>query len=62
MLAITYIVICHWGVELWNCKRSDIDYLKMAEFKFIVKDTKSNAKNITKSISIHSDYQGVYFW
>ena len=34
----------------------------LAEFKSVVKDTKSNTKNITKSISIHSDYQGVHFW
>ena len=27
----------------------------LAEFKSVVKDTKSNTKNITKSISIHSD-------
>ena len=27
-----------------------------------VKDTKSNTKNITKSISIHNDYQSVHFW
>ena len=33
----------------------------LAEFKSVVKDTKSNAKNITKSISVHSDYQGVHF-
>ena len=29
----------------------------MAEFRSVVKDTKSNTKNITKSISIHSDCQ-----
>ena len=34
----------------------------LAELKSVVKDTKSNMKNITKSISIHSDYQGVHFW
>ena len=33
----------------------------LAEFKSVVKDTKSNTKNITKSFSIHSDYQGVHF-
>ena len=33
----------------------------MAEFKSVVKDTKSNTKNITKSILIHIDYQGLYF-
>ena len=36
-------------------------YCIMAEFKSVVKDTKSNTKNITKSISIHDDYQGVHF-
>ena len=34
----------------------------MAEFRSVVKDTKSNTKNITESISIHSDYQSVHFW
>ena len=34
----------------------------VAEFRSIVKDTKSNTKNFTKSISIHSDYQSVHFW
>ena len=34
---------------------------KTAEFKSLVIDTKSNTKNIMKSISIHSDYQGVHF-
>ena len=34
----------------------------MAEFKSLVIDTKSNKKNITKSISIHIDYQDVHFW
>ena len=34
----------------------------MAEFRSVVKDTKCNTKNITKSISIHSDYQSVHFW
>ena len=36
----------------------------VVEFKSVVKDTKSNTKNITKSISIHSDYQlqGEHFW
>ena len=28
----------------------------MAEFRSVVKDTKSNTKYFTKSISIHSDY------
>ena len=31
----------------------------VAEFRSVVKDSKSNTKNITKSISIHSDYQSV---
>ena len=34
----------------------------LAEFRSVVKDTKSNTKNFTKSISIHSDYQSVHFW
>ena len=34
----------------------------LADFKSFVIDTKSNAKSITKSISIHSDYLGVQFW
>ena len=34
----------------------------VAEFRYIVKDKKSNTKNITKSIIIHSDYQSVHFW
>ena len=34
----------------------------MAEFRSVVKDTKSNTKSFTKSISIHSDYQSVHFW
>ena len=34
----------------------------VAEFRSVVKDTKSNTKNISKSISIHSDYQSVHFW
>ena len=34
----------------------------LAEFRSVVKDTKSNTKNITKSISIHSNYQSVHFW
>ena len=34
----------------------------MAEFRSVVKDTKSNAKNTKKSISIHSDYHSVHFW
>ena len=34
----------------------------MAEFRSVVKDTKSNTKTITKSISIHIDYQSVHFW
>ena len=37
-------------------------YMSVAEFKTFAKDTKSDTKNITKSISIHSDYQGAYFW
>ena len=37
-------------------------FYSLAAFKSVVKDTKSNTKNITKSISIHSDYQGVHFW
>ena len=32
----------------------------MAEFRSVVKDTKSNTKNFTKSISIHSDYQSTF--
>ena len=36
--------------------------LTMAEFRSVVKDTKSNTKYCTKSISIHSDYQSVHFW
>ena len=34
----------------------------MAEFKSFVLDFVSITKNITKSISIRSDYQGVHFW
>ena len=34
----------------------------MAELRSVVKDTKSNTKYFTKSISIHSDYQSVHFW
>ena len=34
----------------------------LAEFRSVVKDTKSNTKYISKSISIHSDYQSVHFW
>ena len=34
----------------------------LAEFRSVVKDTKSNTKYFTKSISIHSDYQSVHFW
>ena len=40
----------------------DIKYQTLAEFRSVVKDTKSNTKNFTKSISIHSDYQSVHFW
>ena len=36
-------------------------YATMAEFRSFVKYTKSNTKNIMKSISIHSDYQSVHF-
>ena len=35
---------------------------RLAEFRSVVKDTKSNTKYFTKSISIHSDYQSVHFW
>ena len=38
-----------------------IDDKALAEFRSVVKDTKSNIKIITKSISIHSDYQSVHF-
>ena len=34
----------------------------VAEFRPVAKDTKSNTKNITNPISIHSDYQSVHFW
>ena len=34
----------------------------VAEFRSVVKDTKSNTKYFMKSISIHSDYQSVHFW
>ena len=34
----------------------------VAEFRSVVKNTKSNTKYFTKSISIHSDYQSVHFW
>ena len=34
----------------------------LAEFRSVVKDTKSNTKIITKSISIHSGHQSVHFW
>ena len=34
----------------------------LGEFRSVVKDTKSNTKHFTKSISIHSDYQSVHFW
>ena len=40
----------------------DIENYTLAEFRSVVKDTKSNTKNFTKSISIHSDYQSVHFW
>ena len=52
--------ISTWG-DKWF-KSSAIKIETMAEFKSVVKDTKSNTKNITKSISIHSDYQSVHFW
>ena len=34
----------------------------LTEFRSVVKDTKSNTKNITKSISVHSDYHSVHLW
>ena len=34
----------------------------LGEFRSVVKDTKSNTKHFTKSISIHSDYQSEHFW
>ena len=39
----------------------DIIVGSMAEFKSLVINTNSNTKNITKSISIHNDYQDVHF-
>ena len=38
------------------------NYNTQAEFRSVVKDTKSNTENVTKSISIHIDYQSVHFW
>ena len=38
------------------------DLYTLGEFRSVVKDTKSNTKHFTKSISIHSDYQSVHFW
>ena len=37
-------------------------FVTVGEFRSVVKDTKSNTKHFTKSISIHSDYQSVHFW
>ena len=34
----------------------------LAEFRSVAKDTKSNTKNFTKSISIDSDYQSIHFY
>ena len=50
----TYILCIFHGVHI--CL-----YPPMAEFRSVVKDTKSNTKYFTKSISIHSDYQSVHF-
>ena len=73
-----YICVYGWGVlEGWECigrrERRETTQLyhivtfsslvqPLAEFKSLLIDTKSNTKNITKSISIHSDYHGVHFW
>ena len=48
----------HYQKHCYSLRRIWIQPL--AEFKSIVKITKSNTKNITKSISIHSDFQGVH--
>ena len=50
-----------WWIYSPN-KRQYSDSTAVAEFRSVVKDTKSNTKNITKSISIHSAYQSVHFW
>ena len=51
--------LCDFINERVQCVRY---HQALAEFRSVVKDTKSNTKNITKSISIHSDYQSVHFW
>ena len=43
-------------LEIAHCIIETRNNNTVAEFRSVVKDTKSNTKNITKSISIHSDY------
>ena len=47
---------------LHNDTKPTAKFNRVAEFRSVVKDTKSNTKHFTKSISIHSDYQSVHFW
>ena len=60
-----------WGLQklkwlIFDCcrKTNHLRYIwtdPVGEFRSVVKDTKSNTKHFTKSISIHSDYQSVHF-
>ena len=52
----------HKGTKGEPVKRAGSKLITMGEFRSVVKDTKSNTKHFTKSISIHSDYQSVHFW
>ena len=56
------IPIGQYGGHDKNVISTVVRLVTMAEFRSVVKDTKYNTKNITKSISIHSDYQSVHFW
>ena len=55
---------CFWlfVMNVLTKKHADAMLASLAEFKSVVKDTKSNTKNIMKSISIHSDCQSLHFW
>ena len=51
-----------WGLCISLHQQPMLYGYTLAEFRSVVKDTKSNTKYFTKSISIHSDYQSVHFW
>ena len=55
---------CFFGCGCYQPFTLDVlvQFYIVAEFRSVVKDTKSNTKYFTKSISIHSDYQSVHFW